>query len=83
MAGTSRGPNDTNQGSWPFAVNRHWLEARQEIQARLYWGPWHSSGEQKQVSGLLACSLKWGGREPVLYGGEGRAVFSGWVTGVP
>ena len=27
----------SNQDSWPFPVNRNWLKARQEIQARLYW----------------------------------------------
>lgn len=69
MTGTSRGPNDTDQGSWLSSVNRHWLEARQEIPARLYWGPCDSRGEQKQITGLLACSLKWGAREPVLYMG--------------
>ena len=30
--------NDTNQASWSSPSNRHWLQARQEIQARHYCG---------------------------------------------
>ena len=48
---------DTDQGSWPFAINRHWLQARQEVQVRLYWDPWCSSGEQEQTAASLACLL--------------------------
>ena len=48
---------DTDQGSWPSLINRKWYEARQEIQARLYWGPCCSSGEWDQVTGSLTCLL--------------------------
>ena len=44
-------------GSWTFPNNRNWLEARQEIQARLYWGLCCSSGDQWQTLGSLACSF--------------------------
>ena len=37
---------DINQGSWPSPVNGNRLEARQEIQAKLYWGPAAATGEQ-------------------------------------
>ena len=36
--------NDTDQGFWPSPINRNWPETRQEIQARLYWGPCCSRG---------------------------------------
>ena len=59
----------TAQGSWPSPVNRNWSEARQEIQARLYWGPCYSVGSKnKQQVPLLAPQgagasllLIWGG----------------------
>ena len=56
-----------------------WLKARQEIQARLYWGPCCSSREWKQVTSSLAC------KEPgswFLILGEGRGVSRGWGGGV-
>ena len=40
-------------GSWPSPVNRNRLEARQEIQTKLYWGPAAAMGEQQQVTGSL------------------------------
>ena len=59
--------SDASQGSWPSPVNRNWLEARQEIQARLYWGPCRSTAQRGENSRLLcllvlseagqACSL--------------------------
>ena len=59
--------NDTDQGSWPSPINRHWLETRQEIQARLYWGPRCSREEWEQVTGSLACSFpERGGRSGSL-----------------
>ena len=49
-------------------INRNWSEARQEIQARLYWGPCCSRGnENKQQFPLLARSPK--GDELVPYMG--------------
>ena len=60
--------NDTDQGSWPSPINRNWLQTRQEIQARLYWGPCCSRGEWEQVTGSLACSFPGrGGRSGSLY----------------
>ena len=50
---------DTDQGSWPSPINRNWLEARQGIQARLYWGPCCSSQEWKQ--GTVSLSWSWRG----------------------
>ena len=48
-------------------INRNWLEARQEIQARLYWGPCCGSrSENKQQVPSLACSLR-GWRACSLY----------------
>ena len=45
---------------WPrfltSLINRNW-EARQKIQARLYWGPCCSREEQKQATVSLSCSL--------------------------
>ena len=42
------------------AVNRNWLEDRQKIQTRLYWGPCCTSGEWEQGTWSLACLLpKW------------------------
>ena len=43
---------DTDQGSWPSPINRNWLGARPDIQARL-WDPCCSSGEQEQATGSL------------------------------
>ena len=60
----------TDQCSWPSWTRKNWLEARQEIQARLYWGPCCSQGEWKHKTDsldcLLACLLAgWGGGELV------------------
>ena len=43
---------DTDQGSWPSPINRNWLGARPDIQARL-WDPCCRSGEQEQATGSL------------------------------
>ena len=40
-------------------INRNWLEARQEIQARLYCGPCTHMSEGKQVKVSLALYLSW------------------------
>ena len=57
---------------WPgflaSLINRNWLELREKILARLYWGPSCSRVEQEQAMCSLACSprgvvswfLKWG-----------------------
>ena len=48
-------------GFLAFLINGNWSEARQEIQARLYWGPCCSRGEWEQTTGSFACSLpEWG-----------------------
>ena len=39
------------------AVNKNWLEDRQEIQARFYWGPCCTSGEWEQGTRSLVCLL--------------------------
>ena len=58
MAGIVWGTDcDTDQGSWLSPTNRNWLEVRQEIQARLYWGPCCSRWEWEQVTISSACSL--------------------------
>ena len=56
----------TNQHSCPSSVNRNWLEFRQELQARLYWGPCCCSGEWKQTSFLARWSLSWGKLVPYV-----------------
>jgi len=54
-------------GSWPSAINRSWLEARQEIQARLCFDLCCSGGgEDKQVS--FACSFRKEGQGGSLLG---------------
>ena len=40
-------------GSWPSLVNRNWWEARQEIQARLYWGSYCTRREKTSNIPLL------------------------------
>ena len=59
---------DTDQCSWPSPTSRNWPESRQEIQARLYWGPCCSRGEQEQTTDSLACLLPDGGKACSLYG---------------
>ena len=49
--------HDTDQASWPSPININSLQARQEIQARLYWGSCCSSGEWEQEIPLLASLL--------------------------
>ena len=62
----------TTQGSWPSPVNRNWLEARQEIEARLYWGlcysfPDSSDAKECARNGGDLGSIPGSGRSP----GEG------------
>ena len=45
----------TNQGSCPSPINRNRLEARQEIQTKLFWGPGCNKWDQEQTSS--PCSL--------------------------
>ena len=57
---------------WPgllaSLINRNWSEARQEIQARLYWGPCCRTGEREQTTSSLARSLRGGWRACSLHG---------------
>ena len=55
----------TDHGSCPFPVSRNWSEARQEIQARLYWGLCCSMGKWDQLCKWRgqACSLMGWGEE--------------------
>ena len=53
------------QGSWPSPINRNGLEARQEIQTRLYWGPCYSREEWEQKNTFPCLLTPWvqrGGR---------------------
>ena len=73
----------TDQGSWPDPINRSWQEARQEMQARLYWGVCYSRGEREQTTGSPPAA--WG--EVSLFpiwgeGGGGSRNWSGW-RGLP
>ena len=74
---------------WPgflaSLINRNWSDARQEIQARLYWGPSCSKGEGEQTTCSIACSLAEGGQACFLYGvrvGVCPRVKPEWVTEV-
>ena len=58
----------TNWGSRPSSTDRNWLEARQEIQARFYWGPCCSSRKGEQVAISLAHPLPKAGWTCSLYG---------------
>ena len=63
-------------------INRNRSEARQEIQAGLYWGPCCSRGEWEQTTGpLLACSLRRGASLFLIWG-EGRGVSRDQAGGV-
>ena len=42
------------QCSWPSSINRNWLEFRQEIQAKCYWGPCCSRWEREKTTISLA-----------------------------
>ena len=48
---------------WPSPINRNWLEARQEIYSKLYWGSCGCRREQNQVTASSAHSPKgwWAG----------------------
>lgn len=60
-------------------VNRTWLQARQEIQAKLYWGLWYSRGnENKRQVSLLA---PWVGGKLVSYMRWGYSVSKGYSKG--
>ena len=66
-----------DQGASPSPVNRNWIQAKQEIQARLCWGLCSSRWEQKQAS--FPCLLAPGGVSefaPYL-GGEDRRMSRG------
>ena len=54
---TSEPSGRPHQHWLPSPINRNWLKARQEIQARLYWDPCCSSGEREQTTISLACLL--------------------------
>ena len=54
VASTPVQPCCTDQGSWPSSINRNWLEVRQEIQARHYWGPCCSRWERDKTTISLA-----------------------------
>ena len=63
-------------------LNRNWLEARQEIQTRLYWGPWHSSA-QEHVTGSLAHAVTLQmGMSCFLISDESRGVSRGQASGM-
>ena len=47
----------TDYGSSPSPVNRNWIQAKQETQARLCWGLCGSRREQNQTTASLACWL--------------------------
>ena len=70
-------------------INRNWSEARQEIQARLYWGPCCSREEREQVTDSLACLFPKVGASSFLIRNEGRDVSRGlarrvaWVVCPP
>ena len=64
-------------------INRNWSEARQKIQARLYWGPCYSREDQGQVTDSLAFSLTGEWASWFLIWGEGRGVSKGGLGGLP
>ena len=55
--GFGGGGDVTDQSSWPSPITRNWLEAREEIQAKFYWGPCCWSREREQTAGSLAHSM--------------------------
>ena len=62
------------------SFNRNWSEARQEIQARLYWGPCCGGGEWEPATGsLLGCSLRARGQAGSLYGMRVGVCPKGWL----
>ena len=58
----------TKWGSWLSPISGNALEARQEIQPRLYWGTCCSRVEREQTTGSLAGSLPEGGGACSLHG---------------
>ena len=54
-------------------MNKNWSEARQEIQARLYWSSYCSRGEWEQTG--YPCSLPVVAASLFLIWGDGRGVF--------
>ena len=64
-------------------INRNWSDARQEIQARLYWGLCCSRREQEQVTVSLPGSPRGGGAVSwLIIWGERRLWSKGWAGGV-
>ena len=73
---------DTDQGSWPSLINRNWLEVRQEIQPRLYWGFCTNCRRKwKKVTNYLACSPRVGGQPCPLYGVRVGVYPVAWLKG--
>ena len=64
-------------------INRNWLQAWQEIQARLHWYPCCSRGQWEQTADGLACTLSpRGGTSLFLIWGEAQIVSRGQAGGV-
>ena len=68
--------SETYPGLWPSPISRNWLEARQEIQARLCWGPCCSRREQEKTTGSFTL---WGGWACFLYGMCSGLRLEGWL----
>ena len=66
-----------DQGCSPSPVNRNWIEAKQEVQARHCWGLCGSRVEQKQTTVSLACWLPQGWMSLFLTWSEGRRMSKG------
>ena len=64
-------------------INRNWSEARQKIQARLYWDPCYIREDQEQVTDSLAFSLTGEWASWFHIWGEGRGVSKGGLGGLP
>ena len=69
---TSEQLSVSHQSSWPSPINRNWLEARQEIQARSYWYLLQQRGAKRNNrSPCLLTPLGVGGLVSYVGGGEG------------
>ena len=80
---TSEPPGKPHQHWLPSPINRNWLKAKQEIQARLYWGPCCSRGERERTTIFLACLLPEGVANLFLIGwGYGCVQGSGQRDGL-
>ena len=74
--------NCYRSGFLAFLINGNWSEARQEIQARLYWDPFCAGGSKnKQQFPLLACSLRGNELVPYVRWGYVQVQGSGWNDG--